>query len=77
MQPTSDPVTGLHHHASDTGMRQRVRDSQSRDPRADHYHPLDRTTHLARHISSTIVIRPGRYHSHSHPAARPSRQAPS
>jgi len=58
MQPAPDPITRLHHHTRDPGMRQRVRDSQSRDPRADHHHPLYRASHPTRHVRSTIVIRP-------------------
>jgi hypothetical protein len=43
MKAASDPLSGLHHHTFDPGMGQGVRDRQTRDPRADNHHALDRT----------------------------------
>ena len=47
VQPAADPVPGLQHDALDPSVRQRVRDRQAGNPRADHHHALDRSCHPA------------------------------
>ena len=55
VQPAADPVAGLHHHALNPTVRQRVRDRQPGDPRTDHHHALDRPRHSPGNLGPPVV----------------------
>ncbi len=55
VQPAADPIPGLQHNALGPGVREGVRDRQTRDPRADHHHALDRSRHPAGNIRPPVI----------------------
>jgi hypothetical protein len=55
VQPATDPVTGLHHDAPNASVRKSIRDGQSRDPRTDYHHVLDRPRQAAGGICPPVV----------------------
>src|SRR5262245_9376645 len=55
MQPTTDPIASLHHHALDAATGKSVRDRQSGDSRTDHHHTLDRLRRAHRNVGSPVV----------------------
>ena len=71
VQPATDPIAGLHHHAVNAAMGKSVRDRQSGDPRTDHHHTLDRLRRPHRNISSPVVETLSNQPGHPRPGEGP------